>query len=184
MKKANLTLRAGLILLAGSLLVPGIASAQALKTPIEGHSENCRLLGEPERKWVDEDGITHVRGQRGRCDWLGDIQGRRAGRGERFVANWDWDLADGPYFEYGTTSFTGLILGELTEATGRYTLGCIGPFQMQTCIVALVWHVEDGRLVKLTVNWVEGDGDPTFPYTGFVLDSKGRRQGGAARKRR
>jgi hypothetical protein len=183
MKKANLTLGAGLILLAGSLLVSGIASAQALKTPITGHSENCRLLGEPEREWVDEDGISHARGQRGRCDWFGDIQGRGS-RGERFLGNWDWDLADGPYFEHGTNSFTGLILGQLTEATGHYTLDCIGPFNMQTCILELVWHLEDGRLLKLTQNWVEGDGDPTFPYTGFVLDPPGgeKRKGPRTKK--
>jgi hypothetical protein len=183
MKKANLTLGAGLILLAGSLLVPGITSAQALKTPIEGHAENCRNLGEPERKWVDEDGITHIRGQRGRCDFRGDIQGRNQG-GERWVANIDWDFADGPYFDHGTTSFSGRILGQLTEATGHYTLDCIGPFQMQTCILELVWHLEDGRLLKLEESWVEGDGDPTFPYTGFLLDPPGgeKRKGPRAKK--
>jgi hypothetical protein len=173
MKTANLTLGAGLILLAGSLLVPGITSAQALKTPIEGSSANCSNLGEPEREWVDEDGITHVRGQRGRCDWSGDLQGRFPSGGERFVANWDWDLADGPYFEHGTDSFSGRLFGKVVEATGHYTFECIGPFQMATCIVEAVWHLEDGRLVKFTMNWVEGDGDPTFPYTGIVLDPPG-----------
>jgi hypothetical protein len=174
MMKATLTFGAGLTLLTGWLLVPGIASAQALKTPIEGRWENCRFLGEPEREWVDEDGIRHVRGQRGACDHVGDIQGRFP-RGERFVANWDDDIAGETWFEHGTTSFRGLILGEVAQATGHYTLDCTGPFQMQTCILELVWHLEDGRLLKTTTNWVEGDGDPTFPYTGFLLDPPGRR---------
>ncbi len=180
MKKANRTLGAGLILLAGSLLVPGITSGQALKTPIAGGWENCRTLEEPDREWVDEDGITHVRGQRGRCDYTGDIQGR-AQNGERWVANWDDDIAGETWFEHGTTSFRGLILGESVSAAGHYTLDCTGPFQMQTCILELVWHLEDGRLLKTTTNWVEGDGIPDGFYTGFLLDPPGR---GATQRRR
>jgi len=89
------------------------------------------------------------------------------------VANWDDDIAGETWFEHGTTSFTGRILGEFVSATGHYTLDCTGPFQMQTCILELVWHLEDGRLLKTTTNWVEGDGDPTFPYTGILLDPPG-----------
>jgi hypothetical protein len=166
--------------MAGILLVSGVASAQALKTPIEGRWGDCRNLGEPEREWVDEDGITHIRGQKGRCDWFGDLQGRFPSGGERFVSNIDWDFADGPYFDHETTSFSGRFLGKAIEATGHYTFECIGPFQMQTCILEAVWHLEDGRLVKTTTNWVEGDGDTTMPYTGFVLDPPGR---GATRRR-
>ncbi len=158
--------------MAGILLVAGIASAQALKTPIEGHWESCRYLGQPERQWVDEDGIHHVRGWRGVCNHVGDVMGSFP-RGERFVANWDDDIAGETWFEHGTTSFTGRILGEFVSAAGHYTLDCTGPFQMQTCILELVWHLEDGRLLKTTTNWVEGDGDPTFPYTGFLLDPPG-----------
>ncbi len=175
---------ASLASMAGILLVSGVAPAQALKTPIEGHSENCRYLREPDREWVDEDGISHVRGQRGRCNYFGDVQGHFPSGGERFVANWDDDIAGETWFEHGTNSFTGRILGEVAEAAGHYTLDCIGPFRMQTCILELVWHLEDGRLLKATANWVEGDGDPTFPYTGFVLDPPGRRRTGFNRRTR
>jgi hypothetical protein len=168
--------------MAGLLLVAGIASAQALKTPIEGSWGNCRLIGDPVREWVDEDGIHHGRGQSGRCDHVGDVQGRFS-RGERFVANWNNDVAGETYFEHGTTSFTGRILGEFVSAAGHYTLDCTGPFQMQTCIQELVWHLEDGRLLKFTATWVEGDGDPTFPYTGFLLDPPGLRLGANRRIR-
>ncbi len=166
--------------IAGMLLVPGITSAQALKTPIEGRWENCRFLGEPEREWVDEDGIHHVRGQSGRCDHVGDVQGRFS-RGERFVANWDDDIAGETWFEHGTTSFRGNILGESVSAAGHYTLDCTGPFQMQTCILELVWHLEDGRLLKFSVTHVGSD-FPT-PYTGILLDPPGLRLG-ARRSRR
>ncbi len=170
MKKATFTLGAGLILLTGWLLVPGIASAQALKTPIEGSWTNGRLLGEPEREWVDEDGITHVRGQRYRCRHAGDVLGREDG-----VFGSDLDLDAGVRFERGTNSFTGSILGELASATGHFTVECTrppegGPF---TCIEEAVWHLEDGRLLKFTVTYV----GPAFPrlYTGFLLDPPGRR---------
>jgi hypothetical protein len=170
--------------MAGILLVSGVAWAQALKTPIEGRWENCRYLGEPEREWVDSDGISHVRGQSGECSHVGDIRGRIPARGERFVANWDDDIAGETWFEHGTTSFTGRILGEWAPATGHYTLDCTGPFQMQTCILELVWHLEDGRLLKTTTNWVEGDGDPTHPYTGILLDPPGGEKRNGPRRRK
>ena len=172
-----------LVSMAGLLLVPAIASAQALKTPIEGRFQICGFFGEPKREWVDEDGISHVRGQEGACDHVGDVQGFFP-RGERWVANWNDDTAGETWFEHGTTSFRGRILGgAFVTATGHYTLDCIGPFQMQTCILELIWHLEDGRLLKTTTNWVEGDGDPTFPYTGFLLDPPGGEKRNGPRRR-
>jgi hypothetical protein len=168
--------------MAGILLVSGVASAQALKTPVEGTSE-CRNVGRPDRAWVDEDGISHVRGQRGRCEYFGDLQGLFPSGGERYVENSDWDFAEETYFAHGTNSFSGLILGEVAEATGHFTLECIGPFQMQTCFLEIVWHLEDGRLLKFTQNWVEGDGDPTFPYTGILLDPPGGQKRMGPRRR-
>ena len=115
MKKATLTLGAGLILLTGWLLVPGIASAQALKTPIEGNHTDCIALGEPEREWVeDEDGNIHFRGQRYRCLHAGDVRGREVG-----VSDGDFDPDARVRFEHGTLSFTGSILGVDVSATGH-----------------------------------------------------------------
>jgi hypothetical protein len=160
--------------MAALLLVSGVAWAQALKTEIEGFSENFIWLGEPEREWVDEDGILHVRGQRGTADWFGDVSGRASiGRGESWVADFDRDFAGETYFSHGTSSFYGKILGgELVSATGHYTLDCTGPLSMQTCIAEHIWHVEDGRLLKATHNWVQGDPSP-MTYTGFLLDPPG-----------
>ena len=160
--------------MAALLLVSGVAWAQALKTEIEGFTENCFYLGEPERYWVDEDGIRHVRGQRWECDWVGDVHGRLPRRGASGVANWDYDIAGETRFEHGTTSFYGkILLPGLVSATGNYTYECTGPSGMQTCNLECVWHVEDGRLLMATQNWVQGDGDPTMPYTGFLLDPPG-----------
>ena len=107
MKKATLTLGAGLILLTGWLLVPDIASAQALKTPIEGRWDNISGTGEPERVWVDEDGIRHVRGKRGWLRWVGNVRGW-----ESWLTNWDDDRAGETWFEHGTASVHGADLRE------------------------------------------------------------------------
>ncbi len=172
MKKATLTLGAGLILLTGWLLVPGIASAQALKTPIEGRWVSCFDLGEPEREWVDEDGIIHVRGQRYRCRHDGDIVGREDG-----VFGLDFDLDGGVRFARGTSSFTGTILGVNVSATGHWVNECTRPEgeEFLTCTQGDVWHLEDGRLFKLSTTYVSV-GFPQ-PYTGILLDPPGLRLG-------
>ncbi len=179
MKKATLTLGAGLILLTGSLLVPGIASAQALKTPIEGRWRSCGFLGEPDREWVDEDGIIHIRGQRGFCRHAGDVRGR-----EDFVFGQDIDLDGNVIFARGTNSFSGTILGEPATATGHATQDCTRPEgeEFFTCTEEHVWHLEDGRLLKLTVIVVEPVDFPV-PYTGFLLDPPGLRLGANRRSR-
>jgi hypothetical protein len=166
MKKATLTLGAGLILLTGWLLVPDIASAQALKTPIEGRWDNISGTGEPERVWVDEDGIRHVRGKRGWLRWVGNVRGW-----ESWLTNWDDDRAGETWFEHGTASGTGRIFGKDVAWEAHYTLDCTGPFQMRTCIAEYVGHLEDGRLLKVSGTWVRGD--PAIPYTGILLDPPG-----------
>ncbi len=171
MKKATLTLGAGLILLTGWLLVPGIASAQALKTPIEGSFTNCSHLGEPEREWVDEDGIRHVRGWRYFCRHGGDVRGREDG-----VFGFDVDPDAGTLFQRGTNSFRGEILGVLGPATGHWTLECTGTqVGMLNCTEEHVWHLEDGRLLKFTMTYLTGLFP--IPYTGFLLDPPGLRLG-------
>lgn len=99
MRNRTLTIAAALVLLTGWLVVPGLASAQALKTPIEGTGFNCSNTAEPQREWVDEDGIRHVRGQWARCRVGGDLRGV-----ELFLQNWDDDQAGEMWFEHGTLS--------------------------------------------------------------------------------
>jgi hypothetical protein len=167
MKKATLTLGAGLILLTGWLLVPSIASAQALKTPIEGSWTNCAVLGTPEREWVDEDGIRHVRGWRYFCRHDGAVEGREEG-----VLDGDIDRVNGNgVFERGSGSFSGTILGEPASATGHYTLECTIPPVRLTCSEEHVWHLEDGRLLKFSATYI-GTRFPK-PYTGILLDPPG-----------
>jgi hypothetical protein len=152
--------------MAALLLVSGVAWAQALKTPIEGRWRDLNFIGEPERDWVDEDGIRHVRGQRGWLRWVGDVRGT-----EYWLANWDADIAGETLFEHGTASVTGRIFGRPASWTAHFTADCTGPFETRTCIAEYVCHLEDGRLLKVSGTWVQGD--PTMPYTGFVLDPPG-----------
>jgi hypothetical protein len=177
MKKATLTLGAGLILLTGWLLVPGIASAQALKTPIEGSWTNCAVLGEPERDWVDEDGIRHIRGWRYFCLHAGAVVGREEG-----VLGGDIGPGGDVVFERGSGSFSGTILGEPASATGHYTLECTRPPVRLACSEEDVWHLEDGRLLKFSATWI-GTRFPR-PYTGILLDPPGLRLGRDRRSRR
>jgi hypothetical protein len=165
---------ASLVSMAGLLLVPAIASAQALKTPIEGRWSFCNFLGEPEREWVDEDGLRHIRGQRGFCSHAGNVRGR-----EDFVIGSDRESNGNVIFARGKNSFSGRILGEFVRATGHFTEECTRPEGGGfTCIVEVVWHLEDGRLLKFTVIELVTDPFPVL-YTGYLLDPPG--VGGANR---
>jgi hypothetical protein len=168
MKKATLTLGAGLILLTGWLLVPDIASAQALKTPIDARWEDCGNLGEAERNWVDEDGIRHIRGWRFFCRHAGKVRGREDG-----VFGGDIDPDAGTQFLRGTSSFRGRINGIDTTATGHFTQECTRPEGgVWACTEEDLWHFEDGRLLKFTVTFLAPDPFPNW-YTGFLLDPPG-----------
>ena len=169
MKKSTLTIATGLALLTGWLLVPGLATAQALKTPIEGAQVACNNFREPDREWVDEDGVTHVRGQRRRCNYDdGDLIGR-----EFILSNWDEDLAAGTLFGHSTNFFEGTILGQDAPATGHFTDECTRSEGVWTCVEEHVWHLEDGRLLKLSATYVAYIGFP-IPYAGILLDPPGR----------
>jgi hypothetical protein len=145
-----------------------VAWAQALKTPIEAHWTNCENLGEPERNWVDEDGIRHVRGQRYFCRHAGNVRGREDG-----VFGVDVDPDAGTRFLRGKNSFVGRVLGESVTATGHFTQECTRPEGgVFDCTEEDLWHLEDGRLLKFTVIFLVTDPLP-IPYTGFLLDPPG-----------
>ena len=62
--------------MAGILLVSGVASAQAIKTPLSGTGEAFNVTQPPEKNWVDDDGVRHVRNRRAFLRMAGDITGR------------------------------------------------------------------------------------------------------------
>jgi hypothetical protein len=156
----------GMAAMAGILLISGVAWAQAEKTSIEVRIVNCRLLGDPDREWVDDDGIRHIRDQMFRCGRRRDMVGTDTG-----WASGDFDGAGGYTFERGYYSFTGSILGgELTSGVGRYTEECNRTDGVRSCTSNDVLHLDGGGMVKFELTW-EGD-DPTF-YPGTFLETPG-----------
>ncbi len=59
----------------GILLISGVAWAQATETPIAGRWISCQNLEEPEKLWVDEDGIEHGRNSLYSCRHFGSLKG-------------------------------------------------------------------------------------------------------------
>jgi hypothetical protein len=103
--------------MAGSLMVAGVAWAQAVETPITVQIYDCEPIEDPERReWVDEDGIVHVRDNMQWCRVRRGMVGTITG-----WASWDIDPAAGHWFERAYYAFSGWVLDELTTGVGRYT---------------------------------------------------------------
>ena len=164
--------------MAGLLLVSGVAWAQAEETPITVRLMECERLEEPERYWVDEDGIEHARDILTSC-WTG-----RDMVGELITwHSWDFDRAAGHVFQRGYYSFTGSILGEPATGVGRFTkeINRIEDVWIETR--EDVMHLAGGGLVLLSGTWESGD---RIVFRGTVLDTPGgeSRQGPRPRRRR
>jgi hypothetical protein len=102
----------------GMLLASSVAWAQAVETPITVSFFRCETLVEPERDWVDEDGIRHLRNELFSC-----MRGRDMRGNDIAWANSDRDPTAGYYTEHGYYTFTGRVLnGEQTTGVGRYTV--------------------------------------------------------------
>ncbi|MBW1844437.1 MAG: hypothetical protein JRE38_06825 [Deltaproteobacteria bacterium] len=154
----------GLAAMAGILLVSSSAWAQAEETPIQGRWLDCQNLVEPEREWVDEDGIEHRRNALYSCRHRGSLRGLEKGwaSSERNPGVW--------VSERGYYSYTGTILGEQGPGVARYTLECSRVEGAMTCLEEHVMHPYGGGLVKFSGTWNPG-GPRT--YTGTFLDTPG-----------
>jgi len=155
----------GLAAMAGILLVSGVAWAQEEETPIEGRWLSCGVLAEPEKFWVDEDGIEHGRDGLYSCRHQGSLKGLEKG--------WaSWDINRGVWVsEHGYYTFTGRVLGgDYTTGVARYTLECSRIEGVMTCIEDHVMHLDGGGLVKFSGTW--NPGGPRR-YTGTLLETPG-----------
>ena len=157
-----------LVSLVGLLMIGGVAWAQATETPITVRFVNssCEQLEEPERDWVDEDGVRHYRNELGSCNLRWDLVGSEV----------DWDNANvdqvnGYIEQWGYGIFTGRVLGgEETRGLVRYTLegnriDGVWHFTSDEII-----HLEGGSLIKMSAEWQ--DGERIF-YEGVLLDPPG-----------
>ncbi|MBW2541493.1 MAG: hypothetical protein JRF15_05315 [Deltaproteobacteria bacterium] len=166
MKKRTLAIAVGLASMDGLLLVSGVAWAQAEETPITVRITNREFTDEPEtRRWVDEDGIEHVRDQLVyaffRNDMVGTIRGWRS---------WDLDPAAGHWFEHGYYAFTGRILGELTTGVGRFTWEGNRIEGVWTYTGDFLMHLDDGGLVEMSATVQQ---DQPIILQGILLDPPG-----------
>jgi hypothetical protein len=155
----------GLAAMAGILLVSGVAWAQAEETPISWVVGTCEDLAEPEREWVDEDGIQHTRDGRYRCTRRRNITGEEVG--------WyssDNDSTGGHLFTRLYYSFTGTILGKPATGVGRATEECNRIEGVWNCAGEDVMHLHGGGLVKTSATW---GGGVTPVWRGFLLEPPG-----------
>jgi hypothetical protein len=164
MKKRTLTIAAGLALMAGLLLVSGGAWANPNKEPVSGWEVTHRVI-EDGKFWIDDDGVWHRRNQWVRSRWAGDIRGRSIAV---LRSNYDPSTGDGDLT--ASLAFTGYVGEDLVSATGR--AAGVRSGSTSTWEVDWVWHLDDGRLIKMTE---VASGAPPWAYVGEILDPPGRR---------
>ena len=97
------------------LLVAGIVWAKAAtETPVAGQWINF-VHGDPARAWIDEDGISHIRGQPYWVEVIGDLEGEAIS-----VCYLNLDLATGNGDGGGTVTYN-VSWGELSGSfEGRF----------------------------------------------------------------
>ncbi len=162
--------------MAGILLVSGVAWAQAEERSVNWVIGDFTVLAEPEREWVDEEGIRHIRDVMYRLERRRQISGVEIGWYSR-----DIDLAGGHRFLRAYFSFTGLVLGEPATGVGRVTEECDMIEDVWNCTSDAVMHLHSGELVKTSATWKGGE---RIIYSGIVLDPPGgaKRQGPRPRR--
>jgi hypothetical protein len=159
--------------MAGILLVSGVAWAQATKMPVSGGVRNF-VITDPGKIWVDEEGVKHIRNERRRERYTGDIQGRQFAIES---LNIDIDPVTGEPLAldyHASFTFVGFVLGDRVTATGRLMGLCSGGLaEPNNCEEIEIWHLDDGRKINLTEVWSLSGGDSV--YEGILLDPPGRR---------
>jgi hypothetical protein len=157
-----------LALLAGLLLVSGVAGAQANKTTLSGIATIFRVT-DPGKVWLDEDGIRHFRNRRTRLRLTVDLAGLMFR-----IASLNINTVTREADFHGSFTFTGFLLGEedRIRATGRFSALCSGEPSM--CEEHQIWSLEDGRRIKLTETFPLDVAGPDV-YEGTLLDPPGHR---------
>ena len=166
MKNEIRIIGASLASMAGFLLVTGVAWANPNKEPVAGWETMHRVIEDGEF-WIDDDGVQHRRDQWVRSRWAGDIQGMSIAV---LRSNYDPSTGDGDLT--ASLAFTGYVGEDWVSATGRAAgvrSGLPGAWE-----VDWVWHLDDGRLIKMT-EVAPGGSSPPWDYVGEILDPPGHR---------
>ena len=110
-RKTNLLM--SMVLTAAMLLVTGIAWGAATVVDVSGEQFTVGII-DPGTIWVDDEGITHVRGLILEVSFTGDIQGSAIqGLNYNIDAFGNGDL-------HGTAVFVGTIFGDDASLGGRF----------------------------------------------------------------
>ena len=163
---------ASLVAMAWMLLVSGVASAQASHEPVSGEVDNFVIL-DPGEIWEDEEGVVHIRNERMRERYTGNIRGRQfkiqSFNAERDPVTGQWRELD----YHGSFTFVGFVGEDRANATGRLRGQCSDCQEPNNCEEVEIWHLDDGRKINLTEVW--SCPDVSDVYEGVLLDPPGRR---------
>ena len=145
------------------LAAPGVAWAQAIKTPVAGIIFNVANI-DPGETFVDEDGIVHMRGVVTEQQVVGDLVGVQI---ITFDANFDPITGDGDV--HGSLEFTGTALGLTGTFEGKFD----GPLVGGVFFFSIIGHGSgdfDGMKEMLTGQTIAPD---IFSYAGRILSPQG-----------
>jgi hypothetical protein len=167
MKKKRTKILAGVVLLAGVMLITAIVWAKATKTPIAGRIQV--IPGGPEdaeRYWVDDEGIVHYRGLPAS---LFTLDGPLEGTGTA-VVNVNYDPVTGNGDESGTITFE-LTWGELSGTfEGRFS----ATYTNWVSNSSAVYHgTGDFEGMKMMADATMSLLDFVSAYEGIILDPHG-----------
>lgn len=170
MKKAKTMILAGTALLLAVALAAGIVWAKATKTAVSGTYTSI-IVGEPERSWIDDEGILHVRRMPTLITFAdGDLVGTATGI---VNLNLTW-TSEEPSGTGDVTSFWTMNVswGGLSGTfEGRFTADVIEHWADAKAVL----HGTAGDFVgmKMLLNIHGGSFGTPLEYEGIVLDPHG-----------
>ena len=167
MKKAKIKILAGTALLLAAMLVAGIVWAKATKAAISG-TYTSMIVGEPERSWIDEEGILHVRRMPTLTTFTsGDLVGTVNGIAN-YNLTWPSGTGDGSAFWVMNVSWQGLS----GTFEGRFTADIVEHWAEAEAIL----HGTAGDFVGMKMLLSVEGGSYGFPleFDGVILDPHGR----------
>ena len=147
----------GMALTAAMLMVPMNASAQATVVSVSGGQMTVGVL-DPGTSWVDDDGVTHVRGLTLEVAFTGDIVGSA-------IQHLDYNIDPfGNGDLHGSVEFTGTLFGVAAELGGRFA----GDISGGVFMAESIGHGTVGGAQaqsRLTTTGVLGSGVATYTGT-------------------
>jgi len=170
MKKRKVLILSGVVVLFGVLFAMTLVGAKATKTAVSGTYSSI-IVGEPERSWIDDEGILHLRRMPTLITfpapgYTGDLVGTATGI-SNFNLTWPSGTGDGTSFWTLNVSWRGLS----GTFEGRFTADIIEHWAEAEAIL----HGTAGDFVgmKMLLNIHGGGFETPLEFEGIVLDPHG-----------